>query len=422
MKRTALSARGISAIKRTGYHSDGVQRGLYLQVADGAQGLTYSWVFRYTSPLTSKRREMGIGPMSAISLATARTKAQELRAQVLAGNDPIVQRNAVRIANKLEHANQITFDEASEKCIEARRPEWRNAKHADQWKNTLNAYASPVIGGLPVRQISTDLILKVLEPIWLKKTETARRVRQRMETVLDWCKARGYLTGENPARFDGHLSELLASPAKVQRIEHHPALPFQKINSFVHALRTKTGTAPLALEFLIQTATRTGEVIGARWEEIDMDSRVWTIPAERMKAGNEHRVPLNNRAVEILSAMQAAKQNSYVFPGWKAGEDKGLSSGAFLALMKQLPAFKGYVPHGFRSSFRDWASERTSYANETLELALAHTIKNKVEAAYRREDQLEKRKRLMADWGTFIEQIPIKATVTSIRKASRGKA
>ena len=273
-----------------------------------------------------------------------------------------------------------------------------------------------MLGKQPVDLITTDLIHKVLEPIWTTKTETATRVRQRIEVVFDWCKARGYLKGENPARLKGALGELLPKAQKIKKVEHHAAIHYTQVNEFATALRAMSGTAPLALEFMLLTAARTGEVVGSRWDEIDMTTYVWTVPAERMKAGREHRVPLCTRAIEILKTMLAAKQNDYLFPGHSIQKNPHLSTGAFLAVFKRLPNFKSYTPHGLRSCFRDWASEKTQFQNETLELALAHTIKNKAEAAYRRQDQLDKRAKLMQLWQQHIETKPQIGSVITMRK------
>jgi len=303
----------------------------------------------------------------------------------------------------LEQARSITFQEAAEQCIASKKPEWKNAKHAQQWSNTLNAYAYPVFGTLSVSDLDTDLVLKAIEPIWVSKAETASRVRQRIETVWDWARARKYVEGENPARLRGHLDKLLAKTAKIKKVKHHPAVPYQNINTFISSLRKRSGSSALALEFMILTASRTGEVIGAKWSEINLSEKTWTIPAERMKAGKEHRVPLCNRALQILGNIKSNRNpDEFVFPGWKSR--LGLSNGAMLALMKKMKCGH-YTPHGFRSTFRDWAAEEAhTFANETIELALAHTIKNKAEAAYRRGDQLERRRELMANWNDYTDQ------------------
>jgi integrase len=411
-----LSAKQVGNESRLGYHADGANTGLYLQVAQGRSRVTRSWVFRYTSPTTRTRRELGLGSTRVRSLADARRVAADFRLQILDGRDPKDERDRQRAAAVTERAHRITFDEAMTKCIAARSLEWRNVKHGQQWNNTLTTYASPLIGKLPVEAITIDLVYKVLEPIWVTKTETATRVRQRIETVLDWCKARGYLKGENPARLKGGLGELLPSADKIKKVEHHPAIPYTRIHDFVRVLRDMKGTAPLALEFTLLTAARTGEVIAMRWDEVDLNSNVWTVPGERMKAGREHRVPLCNRAVEILRKMEAAQQNDFVFPGHSVKKHPHLSNGAFLAVMKRLPKFAEFTPHGLRSTFRDWSSETTQFPNETLELALAHTIKNKAEAAYRRQDQLEKRSKLMQQWQQYVETPPKTGKVHTFRR------
>ena len=390
------SARSVETVTEIGYHR--CDRGLYLQVAGSG---TKSWLFRYKSPVTAKQREMGLGSLNLVPLAAARDIAVECRRQVLSGLDPLEERGRVKRVRQLEQARSITFQEAAEQCIASKKPEWKNAKHAQQWSNTLNAYAYPVFGTLSVSDLDTDLVLKAIEPIWISKAETASRVRQRIETVWDWARARRYVDGENPARLRGHLDKLLAKTAKIKRVKHHAAVPYKQIGSFITKLRDRKGSSALALEFMVLTAARTGEVRGARWQEIDLSTSVWTIPADRMKAGKEHRVPLCDRAIQILNSMKSNRNpDEFVFSGWKTGT--GLSDGAMLALLRKMDVGP-YTPHGFRSTFRDWAAEEAhQFSNETVELALAHTIKNKAEAAYRRGDQLERRRELMANWGKFI--------------------
>ncbi len=404
----ALSAKQVETEIRAGYHADGPHTGLYLQVTPVNERVTRSWVFRYTSPTTRKRRELGLGSARIRKLADARALSGELRLKVLNGIDPKDERDKARAVAITARAHQITFDEAITQCMAAKSSEWKNIKHGQQWQNTLTTYASPLLGKLPVNLITTDLVYKVLQPIWQIKTETATRVRQRIETVLDWCKARGYCEGENPARLKGALGQLLPKSQKIKKVEHHPALPYQRANEFVLALRKQGGMTSLALEFMVLTACRTGEVAAARWNEVDFTTSVWTVPAERMKAGNEHRVPLCSRAIEILKVLKAKGQNEFVFPSHSIEKDTHMSLGSCLVAMKRMPGFEGYTPHGLRSTFRDWAAETTNFANETLELALAHTIKNKAEAAYRRQDQLEKRAKLMQQWQTYIDA-PMKA-------------
>ena len=392
------SARSVETVNEIGYHR--CDRGLYLQVAGSG---TKSWLFRYKSPVTAKQREMGLGSLNLVPLAAARDIAVECRRQVLSGLDPLEERGRVKRVRQVEQARSITFQEAAEQCIASKKPEWKNAKHAQQWSNTLNAYAYPVFGTLSVSDLDTDLVLKAIEPIWISKAETASRVRQRIETVWDWARARKYVEGENPARLRGHLDKILAKTAKVKRVKHHAAVPYKQIATFITKLRGRKGSSALAMEFMVLTAARTGEVRGARWQEVDLSTSVWTIPADRMKAGKEHRVPLCDRAIQILSSMKSNRNpDEFVFPGWKAGT--GLSDGAMLALLRKMDVGP-YTPHGFRSTFRDWAAEEAhQFSNETVELALAHTIKNKAEAAYRRGDQLERRRELMQKWGAFIEK------------------
>lgn len=387
-----LSALAVSRAKEPGMYCDG--GGLFLRV--GPTGAR-SWVFRYM--LARKRRDMGLGPLHAFSLAEARTRAQECRKLLADGIDPLAAREAARDAARVEAARAISFRQCAEAYIEAHAPGWKNAKHGDQWRNTLAAYAYPVIGELPVNTVDTGLVMKVLEPVWSTKTETASRVRGRMEAVLDWATVRGHRQGDNPARWRGHLDHLLPARSKVQRVEHHAALPYEEIGDFMAELRRQGGTSAKALEFLILTATRTSETIGVTWAEIDFAAKAWTIPADRMKAGREHRVPLSPRAVDLLTEMKKTGQgDAYVFPGPKP--KSSLSNMALLALLKRMGR-TDLTAHGFRSTFRDWCAERTSFPRDVAEMALAHAIGDKVEAAYRRGDLYEKRTRLMEAWATY---------------------
>jgi integrase len=415
----SLSARQVDTETRAGYHADGPHTGLYLQVTSSREKFTRSWIFRYTSPTTLKRRELGLGSTRIRKLADARALSAELRLKILNGLDPKDERDKERASAITQRANQTTFDEAVIQCMAAKSLEWKNIKHGQQWQNTLATYASPLLGKMPVDQITTELVHRVLQPIWIKKTETATRVRQRIEVVLDWCKARGYCKGDNPARLKGALGELLPKSQKIKKVEHHPAIPYPQINEFVVALRKEGGSAPLALEFMLLTAARTGEVVAAKWDEVDFDSLVWTVPAERMKSGKEHRVPLSKRAVETLQTMLAVKQNEYIFPGHSVAKNSHMSTGTCRIVMKRMDNFSQYTPHGLRSTFRDWAAETTSFANETLELALAHTISNKAEAAYRRQDQLEKRAKLMHQWETYVTKERAQDVVVPISRRSQ---
>jgi integrase len=381
--------------------------------------VTRSWVFRYTSPTTRKRRELGLGSTRIRKLADARALSGELRLKVLNGVDPKDERDKERASTIAARAHQITFDGAIVQCMAAKSIEWKNIKHGQQWQNTLTTYASPLLGKMPVDLISTELVHKVLLPIWQTKTATATRVRQRIETVLDWCKARGYCKGDNPARLKGALGELLPKSQKIRKVEHHPAIPYLQINQFVGELRQQGGTAPLALEFMLLTAARTGEVVAAKWTEVDFQQMVWTVPAERMKAGKEHRIPLSLRAMEILQVMRQATHNEYIFPGHSVEKNSHMSTGTCRIVMKRMTNFADYTPHGLRSTFRDWAAERTEFANETLELALAHTITNKAEAAYRRQDQLEKRAELMQRWQQYVDSQRMPGSVIPIYTAKK---
>ncbi|MCJ2092212.1 integrase arm-type DNA-binding domain-containing protein [Methylobacterium sp. J-072] len=385
-----LSALVVSRTREPGLYADG--GGLYLQVTHAD---ARSWIFRFM--LNGRARSMGLGSLHTLTLAEARNKATECRKLCLDGIDPIEARQRVRSAAQLDAAKAMTFDACAEAYIEAHKKGWRNEKHVDQWRNTLATYASPVFGALPVQAVDTGLVMRVIEPIWGDKTETATRVRGRIESVLDWAATRGYRQGENPARWRGHLQNLLPKRSKVQRVEHHAALPFVQIGEFIASLRQQNGTSPLALEFTILTAARTGEVIGATWDEIDLAERAWTVPAERMKGGREHRVPLCAQALRILERFRAL-DDKYVFPGGK--RSRPLSNMAMLELLKRMGR-PDLTVHGFRSTFRDWAAETTHFPNEMVEMALAHIIDNKVEAAYRRGDLFQKRRDLMDAWAVY---------------------
>jgi integrase len=383
-------AKGLSAAKVSkagpGRYGDGT--GLYLLVRSAEARF---WVFRYVR--TGRMRELGLGPASgraAVSLADARKKARTLYDLHREGRDPLDERNTGRALKAAEAAKTVTFAEAGRRYIAAHHAGWRNAKHAAQWRSTLATYAEPVFGSLPVNQIDTGLVLKALEPIWTKKPETASRVRGRIASILDWAKARGHRQGENPAQWRGHLDHLLPARAKVRKVRHHAALPYAEIGSFVAELRQQDGIAARALEFLILTAARTGEVIGAQWSEIDLAERLWIVPAERAKTSKEHRVPLSTRAIEILDG-QMPHSGDRVFE---------LSNMALLMLLRRM-GHGSITAHGFRSSFRDWCAERTNFPSEVAEMALGHAVGDKVEAAYRRGDLFEKRRQLMDSWSAF---------------------
>lgn len=393
-----LKALTVARLKEPGYHADGA--GLYLQVTPSG---SKSWVFRFT--LAGKAREMGLGSLLAVSIADARAKAEKARAMLANGLDPLEAKRAEAAARALATATARTFADCATQYIEAHRAGWKNAKHASQWAATLKTYALPVLGDLPVSKVDTGLVLQVLEPIWKTKTETASRVRGRIESVLSWATVRGFRSGENPARWRGHLDALLAEPAKVAKVRHHPALPVDQLPQFMPALRAIQGVSPLALEFLILTAARTNEVLGARWEEIDLGARVWSVPGTRMKAGKEHRIPLSMRAIAILEVMKHIRVSDFVFPGQRG--DRPLSNMALLMLLKGMGK-ADITAHGFRSTFRDWAAEQTNFPNHVLEMALAHSIKDKAEAAYRRGDLFAKREKLMQSWADYCDNFPAK--------------
>jgi integrase len=410
-KMTAVKIAAIARAKAPGYYSDG--GGLYLQISRFG---TPSWVFRYR--VGGRLREMGLGSLDTIGLADARERARKAREQRLDGLDPIEHRKAARRAADIDAAKAITFKDCARRYIASHQPAWRNPKHVAQWGSTLETYVYPVFGALPAQAIDVGLVLKAIEPIWTAKPETASRVRGRIESILDWATARGYREGENPARWRGHLDNLLPAPAKVRRVEHHAALPYAEIGPFMAELRRQEGVAARALEFAILTAARTGEVIGARWDEINVSERLWTIPAERMKASKEHRVPLSAPALAIVESMVAIRSGAFVFPG--AREGRPLSNMAFLMLLRRM-GHEDLTAHGFRSSFRDWAAERTGFPAEVAEMALAHAVSDKVEAAYRRGDLFQKRRQLAEAWAKFCatapaaagKVVPMRATVTA---------
>ena len=333
--------------------------------------------------------------------------------------DPLDARKAQRAAQALEAARTITFEAAAQAYFDAHERSWKNAKHRAQFVSTLQTYAYPKIGKLPVASIDVGLVLKVIEPIWQDKTETANRVRGRIEAVLDWSTVRGYRAGDNPARWKGYIENVLPPRGKIQKRVHHAALPFADLPEFMAALSQRDGVAARALEFTILTAARTGEVIGATWDEIDLKEKTWTVPAGRMKASKEHRVPLSGRALEILQAAPREKNNRYVFIGPRKG---GLSNMAMAAVLGRMGR-DDITVHGFRSTFRDWAAERTNYPNHVVEMALAHIVGDKVEAAYRRGDLFAKRARLMTDWAKFCTTEPLisSAKVTPLRQGAHGQ-
>lgn len=387
----------------------GAPKGLYLHVRDNG---SRCWVYRYRDAVAAKQRDMGLGCMPEVSLELAIERALEARRSARSGGSPLAEREAAKMERLLAAARQKSFGDCADAYIESRRPGWQNAKHADQWTNTLATYAAS-LRPLPVQAIDTDLVIAALEPIWTTKTETATRVRQRIEAVLDWATARKFRHGENPARWRGHLEKLLPPPAKVQKVQHRPALPYEQMPEFMAELSQRETLAAKALRLQILCALRPGEAVAAHIREFDLKAGVWTIPGERMKAKREHRVPLSAEALELVKGMQA---DGLLFPGVK---DRPITTAATLAVAKELRPGNSISSHGFRSTFKDWAGDMTAFPREVSEMALAHTIKDKTEAAYRRKDALERRRKLMQQWATYCHTPNAKGdNVTPIGNAS----
>jgi len=390
-----LSSRKVSTIADKGRYADG--GGLYLQVSgNGAK----SWLFRYRRGLTStgkpRIREMGLGGLNTFTLAESRQEAATCRKLLYENVDPIEHRQAKRNEQNLDAASEKTFKDCAVAYITAHQAAWKNQKHSAQWVSTFENHVFPTIGNLSIAAIDAGLVMRTLEPIWYTKTETASRVRGRIESVLDWAAVHGYRKGDNPARWKGHLDKLLPAKSKIAKVKHFPALPYTEIGSFIPTLQNRDGIAAIGLEFLILTAGRTGEVIGAKWDEFD--GSVWTIPADRMKAKIEHRVPMSNQAVRCLERAKEVASSEYMFPGVR--REKPMSNMAFLKLLQRM-GHGDITAHGFRSTFRDWASEQTNFPREVAEMALAHTVVDKVEAAYRRGDLFEKRRLMMEAWAIY---------------------
>ena len=402
----ALSVKKIERLKTPGRFADG--HGLYLQVLSATNR---SWLFRYTR--TGRERWMGLGPLHTFDLAEARELARKARQQIKDGVDPLDVRKAAKQAEKLQAAKTKTFKECADDYYAFHQAKWKNAKWRSQFTATLRDYVHPKIGQLPIADIDSGLVLKCVEPIWKTKTPTADRVRRRIQAVLDWATVRNYRAGENPARWGGHLEHILPKACEFASGQHHAALPYAAIPEFMAALRALKGIHARALELTILTALRTNEATGARWSEIDFATKTWTVPAARMKISKrDHRVPLSDRALAILQGLP--RLNDFIFPGER--DEKPISNSAMDRLLKRM-GYKGNqaTVHGFRSSFRDWASETTGFPHEICEMALAHTIGNKVEAAYRRGDLFAKRARLMADWARYCAAPSKAATVTPLR-------
>ncbi len=382
----------VNRLAKAGHHAVGGVAGLYLYVLDsGAR----SWVLR--TMVGGKRRHMGLGAFPEVGLALAKERALRAKQTVEQGLDPIEER--VKATAKLiaEQKSALSFEDAAAEYIESKGTEFKNPKHLAQWNSTLRTYAFPFIGKFIVSEITQDDIIKILTPIWKEKTETASRTRGRIEAILDWATIRGYRKGENPARWKGHLDAILPAPGKIRKVVHHRAVAVSDMPKVFSNLKSRKGNSARALEFAILTAARSGEVRGATWEEIDFINKVWTVPADRMKAKEEHRVPLADHAVHLLKSMDPTT-GGIIFPAPQGGE---LSDMALTKVMQRMAV--DAVPHGFRSTFRDWAGERTNYPRELAEQALAHTLKDKVEAAYRRGDLLEKRRPMMLDWSNFCD-------------------
>jgi integrase len=390
-KAKELGALAVSRLTTPGLHFVGGVSGLSLQVLSSGGR---SWVLRAT--IGTKRRDMGLGGYPDVPLAGARQAARDARCQIRAGVDPIEQKKVLRSAMSVAQGRGLTFKAAAEAYIAAHEAGWRNAKHRQQWANSLSTFAYPIVGKLLVQDVALSHVLAILEPIWATKTQTAKRLRGRVEQILDWATARGHRDGPNPARWRGHLSQMLAAPTRISKVKHHRAVPVSEVGAFMQRLRGVEGLGARALEFLVLAAARSGEVRGAVWAEIDLSEKVWTVPAGRMKAAKEHRVPLSQAAVKLLRGLPCVAATELVFPAARGGQ---LSDMTLTAVMRRMNV--DAVPHGFRSTFRDWASEKSSYPRDVAEMALAHSIGNKVEAAYRRGDLFEKRKSMMADWATF---------------------
>ena len=408
MKTGKLSATKVQKTGKAGMYGDG--GGLWLQVRAPH---VKSWLYRYT--INGKVRAMGLGSTETVPLEAAREEAARCRRLVRDGNDPIAERDAEKAKRKVAAVNFITFKECAAAYIRQHQAGWRNAKHGGQWTSTIATYAEPVLGALPVQSIDTGLVMRTLQPLWAAKTETAVRLRGRIEKILDWARVQGYREGENPARWRGHLEALLPKKAKVAPVEHHAALPYRRVCEFMTELRKQEGNAACALEFAILTAARTGEVIGARWGEIDWTDALWTIPAERTKGHREHRIPLAPAAVAVLQKMRDRAEGEFVFPGAKPGAP--ISNMAMLVLLERMGRADLTV-HGFRSSFRDWAAEQTAFPREAAEMALGHAVGDAVERAYQRGDLREKRRKLMEAWAAYCAAPAKGGKVVQMRRAS----
>lgn len=408
-----LSPKKVENEKVAGLYGDGA--GLWLKVTPMG---SKSWIMRYTSG--GRERWAGLGPWPDVSLADARELAADFRKKVRAGIDPLEEKREEKEATRAASAKAVTFDWCAEQYISAHRAGWKNAKHVDQWRNTLATYASPDIGAMDVAKLDTGHIIKILtkDELWTAKPETASRLRGRIESVIAWATARKFRYGENPAAWKGHLDNLLPRRSKVAEVKHHAALPWLEMGAFMAELRKQEGIGAQALEFAILTAARSGEVRGMTWGEVDLDAGIWICPGSRMKARKEHRVPLTKQAITLLNSRRGNTNpaaDELVFPGVRSG--KPLSDMTLTAVLKRMGR-ADLTAHGFRSSFRDWAAEATNYPREMAEMALAHTVGDKVEAAYRRGDMFEKRRRLMADWSKHCDAIQKASDVIPIQRSN----
>jgi integrase len=399
-----LTSVGVNKLKAAGMHADG--GGLYLRISDAGNK---SWIFRFTDG--GKLRDMGLGSINTVSLAAARKRAAECRELRQQGVDPITHQRASLATARASQAKSLTFKECAERYIASHESGWRSRKHHQAWTSTLRAHAYPVLGDVPARMIDTPLVMQALSPLWKDRVVTASRLRGRIEAVLDWAKVAGYRDGENPARWCGHLDHLLPKPRKVRGVEHYTALPYQDVPAFMARLRANNSMAARLIEFTILTASRLGEARGALWSEIDGDT--WTAPAERMKSGREHRVPLSRAAVALLKQMREIKRGDLIFYGMRDGPVAGVTA---LMLAKQIAGGPVTI-HGFRSSFRDWCAEQTNFPREIAEMALAHAVGSDVERAYQRGDLLERRRKLMDAWGEFCGKPSAGGKIVAIRSA-----
>jgi integrase len=399
-----LSALKVARAKQPGMYADG--GGLYLRVAEGG---SKQWIFRYAAGI--RDRDMGLGPVHTLALPEAREKAREARLLRLEGIDPIEAKRARMAALRAADARAMTFKQCAEGFIKDNEASWTSARHRQEWVGSLVRVVYPMLGSLPVAAIDTPLVLKVLKPIWEKTPETASRIRGRIENVLGWATVHHYRAGDNPARWGGLLEHALPARSKIAKVEHHAALPYAEISTFMAKLRQDSGVATACLQFITLTAARLDEARSATWDEIDLPNRIWIVPARRMKADKEHRVPLSDSVVAVLERMQEIRQSDYVFPGRLDGRPIGDNT---LWRLAKEAAGSDITIHGLRSSFRDWAAERTSFPREIAELALAHTVGSAVERSYARTDLFEKRRRLMQQWAAFCAKPAPAGEVVSI--------